>query len=114
DELYEHRYAHHSPEEPVEMVNIRLGAIGKRPRLSFPKLAGGAAAVLIGARQAYFRSATKPLKANVYRRDKLGAGARIGGPALIQEHGTTTVLFESDVCEVSPSGELIVQIGSST
>src|SRR6185503_333717 len=27
DALYEHRYAHHSPDEPVEMVNIRLGAI---------------------------------------------------------------------------------------
>ena len=24
DALYEHRYAHHSPDEPVEMVNIRL------------------------------------------------------------------------------------------
>ena len=38
DALYEHRYAHHSPEEPVEMVNIRVGAIGKRPKLSFPSL----------------------------------------------------------------------------
>ena len=26
DALYEQRYAHHSPDEPVEMVNIRLGA----------------------------------------------------------------------------------------
>ena len=24
DALYEHRYAHHSPDEPVEMVNIRV------------------------------------------------------------------------------------------
>ena len=30
DALYEHRYAHQSPDEPVEMVNIRLAAIGKR------------------------------------------------------------------------------------
>ena len=37
DELYEQRYAHHSPEEPVEMVNIRLGAIGKRPKLQLPE-----------------------------------------------------------------------------
>ena len=39
DALYEHRYAHHSPDEPVEMVNIRLGAIGKRPKLNFPSSA---------------------------------------------------------------------------
>ena len=36
DALYEQRYAHHSPDEPVEMVNIRLGAIGKRPKLEIP------------------------------------------------------------------------------
>ena len=38
DALYEHRYSHHSPDEPVEMVNIRLAAIGKRAKLKFPKL----------------------------------------------------------------------------
>ena len=38
DALYEHRYAHHSPDEPVEMVNIRLAALGQRPRLKFPSV----------------------------------------------------------------------------
>ena len=51
DKLYEHRYAHHSPEEPVEMVNVRLGAIGKRPKLAFPSL-GAAAAAAAGRRAA--------------------------------------------------------------
>src|SRR5262249_35821078 len=41
DALYEQRYAHHSPDEPVEMINIRLAMIGKRPQLSFPRLAEG-------------------------------------------------------------------------
>jgi N-methylhydantoinase A len=59
----------------------------------------------------YFSSAGKPLPAKVYRRDRLGAGARIAGPALIQEHGTTTVLFENDACQVAPSGELIIKVG---
>ena len=40
DALYEHRYAHHSPDEPVEMVNIRLAGVGKRQKLKFPKLSG--------------------------------------------------------------------------
>src|SRR6185312_15012633 len=38
DALYEHRYSHKSPDEPVEMVNIRLAAIGKRQPLRFPRL----------------------------------------------------------------------------
>jgi N-methylhydantoinase A len=111
DRLYEQRYAHHSPEEPVEMVNMRLGAIGKRPKLSFPSLAAAGASAPAGERKAYFTSASKALAAKVYRRDALGAGAEIAGPALIQEHGTTTVLFEHDRCRVAPSGELIITVG---
>ena len=44
DALYEHRYSHKSPDEPVEMVNIRLAAIGKRQPLRFPRLARRATA----------------------------------------------------------------------
>lgn len=113
DALYEHRYAHHSPDEPVEMVNMRLGAVGKRPTLTFPSLAPSGSATPSGQRAAYFSSAAKPLTANVYRRDGLGAGAQISGPALIQEHGTTTVLFEHDTCRVAESGELIIKVGGA-
>jgi N-methylhydantoinase A len=112
DALYERRYAHHSPEEPVEMVNIRLGAVGKRPTLTFPSLAASGTAASSHEREVFFSSAAKPLRASVYRRDDLGAGARIAGPALIQEHGTTTVLFEQDTCEVAASGELIIAVGA--
>src|SRR4029079_7672861 len=57
DALYEQRYAPHAPEEPVEMVNIRLGAIGKRPKLSFPSLGAAGAAQPAGGRGVYLRSA---------------------------------------------------------
>jgi N-methylhydantoinase A len=113
DALYEKRYAHHSPEEPVEMVNIRLGAVGKRPALTFPGLATAGAAAPSAERMAYFSSAQKPLAAKVYKRESLGAGAQVSGPALIQEHGTTTVLFENDRCRVAESGELIVTVGGA-
>jgi N-methylhydantoinase A len=113
DTLYEQRYAHHSPEEPVEMVNIRLGAIGKRSKLAFPSLGASGAAKPAGEQQAYFSSARKPLTAKVYKREMLGAGAEIAGPALIQEHGTTTVLFEHDRCKVAASGEMIISVGAA-
>ena len=111
DRLYEQRYAHYSPEEPVEMVNIRVAAIGKRPKLAFPGLAAAGAAAPSGERSAYFSSAGKPVTAKVYQRDHLGAGVHIAGPALVQEHGTTTVLFENDACKVATSGELIIAVG---
>ena len=113
DALYEHRYAHHSPDEPVEMVNIRLAMIGKRPKLSFPRLAKGDRASPSRQRQVYFSDARKALPCLVYQREALGAGSDIDGPALIQEHGTTTVLFEQDACTVAPSGELVIAVGAA-
>ena len=42
-----------------------------------------------------------------------GAGTRIKGPALIEEHGTTTVLFERDSCTVARSGELLIEVAGA-
>ena len=97
DALYEHRYAHHSPDEPVEMVNIRLGAIGKRPKLTLPEPRRGRRRDAVAA-SARSISATpsKPLPCPVYRATRSAPAHEIAGPALIQEHGTTTVLFERD------------------
>ena len=113
DGLYEHRYAHHSPDEPVEMVNIRLGVIGKRPKLAFPSLGKARAAALSHQREVYFSDTRKPVRCPVYQRDALRAGTRIVGPAIVQELGTTTVLFKKDECKMAPSGELIIKIGGA-
>jgi N-methylhydantoinase A len=113
DALYEHRYAHQSPDEPVEMVNIRLAAIGERPRLRFPKLDRRGTAKPARHRDVYLGRARKPMSCPIYQRSALGAGHRVKGPALIEEHGTTTVLFAEDRCTVAPSGELIIDVGGA-
>jgi N-methylhydantoinase A len=113
DALYEHRYAHHSPEEPVEMVNIRLAAIGKRPKLAFPRLRAGGKVAVSHRRAVFFADARKPVRCPIYQRDDLTAGARIAGPAIVQELGTTTVLFKGDTCRVARSGELIIDVGGA-
>jgi N-methylhydantoinase A len=113
DALYEQRYAHHSADEPVEMVNIRLAVIGKRQQLAFPQLMEAAQPSPSHQRKVFFSDARKAVSCPVYQRARLGAASCISGPALIQEHGTTTVLFERDTCTVAPSGELIVSVGGA-
>ena len=115
DALYEQRYAHHSPDEPVEMVNIRLAAVGKRREARISEARHGAAAGTShrGAATSISAMRDKPVSCPVYHARDLGAGARINGPALIEEHGTTTVLFESDHCTVARSGELIIDVGGA-
>src|SRR5205807_6094420 len=102
DDLYEHRYAHHSPDEPVEMVNMRLGVVGKRAKLRFPRLGRAKREAIALHRDVYLADARKPVRCPVYRREELKAGARVVGPALVQEHGTTTVLFKKDTLTVAP------------
>jgi N-methylhydantoinase A len=111
--LYEHRYAHHSPDEPVEIVNIRLAMVGKRPKLNFPPLKRAHTAKPMRRRSVHFGDAVELVACPVYARSMLGAGCRITGPALIEEHGTTTVLDKGDVCRVAGSGELIISVGGS-
>jgi N-methylhydantoinase A len=113
DALYEQRYAHHSPEEPVEMVNMRLALVGKRTQLAFPTLREGSAPKPRQTREVYFTDPAKPVACPIYDRVDLGAGCRIAGPALIQEHGTTTVLFRGDALETALSGELIITVGGA-
>ena len=113
DALYEQRYAHHSAGEPVEMVNIRVAAIGRRAQLAFPQVASGAGAPKPSrTRSVIFDDVGKPVECPVYEREALAAGMRFSGPALVQEHGTTTTMFAGDRCTVAATGELVLEVGT--
>ena len=110
DRLYEQRYAHHSPGEPVEIVNIRLAAVGRRTRMKLPRLPARRRLKASSKVKTYLGDAGRPVFCPVYEREQLGAGARIAGPALVREHGTTTVLFRGDSCTVARTGELVISV----
>jgi N-methylhydantoinase A len=46
-----------------------------------------------------------------FTRDALLAGNRIKGPALIEEHASTTVLAPGDALEVDRFGNLVIVVG---
>jgi N-methylhydantoinase A len=48
----------------------------------------------------------------VYGRETLAAGAQIEGPALIEEYGSTTVMFADDGARISATGEIIITLGA--
>ena len=111
DELHEHRYAHHAAEEPVEMVNYRLVALGRRPTLHLPSIAVNGDAAAPVRRPVYFDDPSTPVDCPVYDRAKMGPGMTISGPALVQEYASTTVMFAGDECRVADTGELIISVG---
>ncbi len=112
DDLHEHRYAHHAADEPVEMVNMRLAVVGRRPKLGLPPLTEPEGRAEAMHRPVYMDDWQTPVDCPVHPRDGLVAGMEIGGPALIQEHASTTVLSAGDRCRVAGTGELIISVGT--
>jgi N-methylhydantoinase A len=62
-------------------------------------------------RNAYFKG--KFVETPVYQRSTLGAGLMLEGPAIVEEFGSTTVVFPGQKLEVDPHGILIVRSHSS-
>ena len=112
DTLHEQRFAHHATDEPLEIVNVRLVALGKRAKLALPPLETNGAKPGTKRRTAYLSADDKPVECPVYLRDALKPGTEIAGPALVVEYGSTTVVFDKDRLKVAETGELILSVRS--
>jgi N-methylhydantoinase A len=115
------RFGHADPEAPIEIVGFGATAIGKVDTPALPTLAPGGstppAEARIGSRRVFFEGrdpgdAGDWATAQVLARDKLLAGNRIAGPAVIEEISATTVLYPGDRAEVHASGVLLVECPS--
>jgi N-methylhydantoinase A len=65
-------------------------------------------AAFTGRRPVFFDGKFRPTP--TYARAALAAGNRINGPALIEEHASTTVLDPGDRLEVDPHGNLVIKV----
>jgi N-methylhydantoinase A len=114
DELHLVRYGTSAPQEPAEIVSLRTTVTGLMRKPPQEKTKRGSAsprrAALTGKRKAFFGKAF--VATRTYKRSELLAGNRISGPALIEEHASTTVLWPGDRLTVDPYGNLIISIGS--
>lgn len=111
NEVHLRHFGHAAEGEPIELVNLRLSARGARRKIHFPETALGARDALTGTREIYLDDAVAPTLCPVYRRDLMSAGERVGGPAVIEEYASTTVLFGGDFAEIAATGEIIVEVG---
>ncbi len=97
----------------VEIVNWRVTGLGTIDRPRLPRLPTAmTAARPIGERKVWFDDAFAPTP--VYDRASLGAGHAITGPAIVEEFGSTTVVFPGQVLSVDPHGILVIRSGDRT
>ena len=94
---------------PVELVALRVVARGATPPVEEAKLASAGGDVkdaILETRPAYFNGAW--MDTPHYDRAKLGAGARVEGPAIIRQYDTTTVLMPQHYAEIDPHGNILI------
>ena len=114
------KFGHADDSAPLEIVNLRVLAIGRRPPFSLPKLAEGdsvpPAQAQSGRRQVYCgpSNSAEPggwHDAPVWGREFLLAGNHISGPAVIEELSSTALLHPGDYATVDAYGNLLVSVG---
>jgi N-methylhydantoinase A len=114
DAMHELRYGTSAPEERAEIVSLRstiVGTLSKPPRTTIK--AGDTTpvpAAFAGTRPVYFRQAGGFVATPTWARAALLAGNRIEGPALVEEHASTTVLGPGDTLEVDALGNLVIMV----
>ncbi|HZS03199.1 MAG TPA: hydantoinase/oxoprolinase family protein [Chloroflexota bacterium] len=113
DRTYEVRYGHAAPEQPAEVVGVRLAVHGVRPRASLADIRPPAAASAARPteRPVYFREHSGPLACPVYQRAALAPGQRLRGPAIVEEASSTTLVQPGDTLDVNEYGYLVLHIG---
>jgi N-methylhydantoinase A len=112
-QLHYRIYAYGSAEETVEFINLRVGAIGKVPEVSFTrreKAGSDPSAASKGSRPVFY-PAHGFIDTPVYERDLLQPGNVIIGPCLVEEIASTSVLTPRARGTVDEYGNIIVELG---
>jgi N-methylhydantoinase A len=112
DEVHLVRYGTNAPEERAEIVSLRAtvtGAMKKPPLERIPR--GGPTPPREAQRGSRMVRFEKAMKTPAFARDALKAGNRIAGPALVEEHASTTVLMPGDRMQVDGHGNLVIEVG---
>ena len=114
DRDYKRRYGHADARAAAEFQALHLSAY---TRLRRPELARLPRAQSTGGhgekRQVYFGEAGGMLDAAIYDRTTLAPGFKGQGPALIEEYGSTTLIWPGDRFEIGTLGEIRIEVGNN-
>lgn len=111
DEVHLMRYGFNAPKDSAEIVSLYNSVVGRLEKPQPERLPSADVVVSPSQiRQVYFAELGGFVDTPVYLRTDLNAGARVRGPALIEEHASTTVLFPGDEMVVSDFGDLVITI----
>ncbi len=114
-EAHRRMYGFVAEGEAVQLVTFRIEAAGLVRKARFqPQTEAGpdASAAITGRRDMWLPEAGGFVSCPVYDRERLQAGNRITGPAIVEQMDTTTIVLPGMVAVVEPYMNLILEAGA--
>jgi len=113
--IHEAEYGHRFPSNPIELVNLRVVAIGAVPKLQTPQVQGGGSLddAFVRESDLLYRTNGKlePHKTRFYLRNKIPVGKQFEGPAVVLQKDSTTLLPPGSSAIVEANGNMVVTVG---
>jgi len=110
--LHQQQYGYADQGKPLEIVNIRLRARGVPNKPEFVAIDGKSAVVgkdvYLGAQEVVFDH--QPVRTDIIDRQKLCAGNRLKGPAILVEYSSTLVLPPFVEAFVDDFGNVVMEL----
>lgn len=106
-ELHRQRFSFDDPRETVELVTLRLSAIGRLGGMAGTAAPQPGAGGPVRTRPVHLNGRWAPTP--VHEQDSLPAEATITGPAVVEQAYTTLLIPEGWCLRVSPSGDLVAK-----
>jgi N-methylhydantoinase A len=106
---HERTYGFAAPEEPVELVSVRLTTVGRIEKPPAPVLDAEGPARPKGERPVYFAETDGFVDCPVYDRYALAAGTTLAGPAVVEELDSTTLVHPGFDVRVDGRGNLVIE-----
>ena len=101
-------YGHANPDEAIQIVNLRLTAIGRLEGIELRQTANGDIDMKSRSRPVWFKK-TGRVECAIYHRDGIGAEDRIEGPAVIEALDATIVMPPGWKSHINESGHIIME-----
>jgi N-methylhydantoinase A len=108
EESHRREYGYDIPGRAIEVVNCRLKAVGLIDRPAPHFVGTTAAAHARAARQVHFDSGW--IETPIFDRAELAVGARLSGPAVVDEMSATTLVPTGWDLSVDRSGNLLLEM----
>ena len=108
-QAHEFSYGFSSPQEPIQVVNLKAKAIGALEVPDLPAVQEGSPARPTASRRVVFALGGSH-ETPVFRREDLVGGQVFEGPAIVEQMDATVLVFPGDRCTVDRWGNLVIEL----